>query len=143
MVNQLPDAPVLNVLADPTRRAVVAMLAQRPRPAGELAEACAMSKPGLSKHLRLLRSSGVVEEYRIPQDGRVRMYRLRREPLDEVARWVTELRTFWAHQLAAFAEYVRTEAGAQGSARRRPRGRIPGRRSERNGRGRHGRASQR
>src|SRR3989304_488693 len=84
MVNHIPDAPVLDVLADPTRRAVVAMLAARPHPAGELAAACAISRPALSRHLRLLRSRDVVEEYRIPQDGRVRMYRLRREPLDDV-----------------------------------------------------------
>ena len=125
MVNQLTDAPVLDVLADPTRRAVVAMLAARPHPAGELAAACAISRPALSRHLRLLRSRGAVEEYRIPQDGRVRMYRLRREPLDDVARWAATLQSFWAHQ------------------RRRPRGRIPGRRSKRDGRRRHGRASQR
>ena len=143
MVNQLPDAPVLDVLADPTRRAVVAMLAARPHPAGELAAACAISRPALSRHLRLLRSRGAVEEYRIPQDGRVRMYRLRREPLDDVARWAATLQSFWAHQLAAFAGFVRTEAGERSKAWRRPRGRIPGRRSKRDGRRRHGRASQR
>src|SRR3990172_6899031 len=84
MVNHIPAAPVLDGLAAPPRRAVVAMLAARPHPAGELAAACAISRPALSRHLRLLRSRDVVEEYRIPQDGRVRMYRLRREPLDDV-----------------------------------------------------------
>lgn len=122
MVNQLPDAPALDVLADPTRRAVLTLLAVRPRAAGELAASCRISKPALSRHLRLLRARRVVEEFRIREDGRVRMYRLRREPLDEVARWTAGLQAFWAHQLAAYAEVVRREARGLKSRRRRSRG---------------------
>ena len=137
MVNQFTDAPALDLLADPTRRAVVAMLARRPRPAGELAAACAISKPALSRHLRLLRSRRIVEEYGIARDGRVRMYRLRREPLDDVARWAARLRGFWALQLTAFQRFVRTEAGQR--APRRPGTRIPKPRRKQQGRRRHSR----
>ncbi len=128
MVNQLRDAPVLDVLADPTRRAVVALLAARARPAGELAAAFPISKPALSRHLRLLRSRGVVEEYRVPRDGRLRMYRLRREPLDDLARWTRRVRGFWKDQLTAFEEFVRTEAAGRAQKRRRPQ-RLADRRS--------------
>ncbi len=125
MINHFPDAPALDVLADPTRRAVLMLLATRARPAGELAAAFPISKPALSRHLRLLRSRGLVEEYRVRRDGRVRMYRLRRPPLDDLVRWTRTLQAFWKDQLTAFEEFVRTEAAGRPQKRRRPRPRTP------------------
>jgi DNA-binding transcriptional ArsR family regulator len=118
-------ALVLDVLADPTRRAIVALLAERPRPAGEFAERFGISRPAISRHLRILRSRGLIEEHRIPQDGRVRMVRLRGEPLDDVARWAAQLQAFWTQQLQAYQEFIAAEArrevkdaGTRGRARR-------------------------
>src|SRR5260370_23574479 len=74
----------LAALADPTRRHVVELLRERPRRAGELAAACAMSGPAMSRHLRVLRASGLVEveveAERSGHDARLRIYQLRPEP---------------------------------------------------------------
>jgi DNA-binding transcriptional ArsR family regulator len=93
-------------LADPTRRAVVDLLRQRPRRAGELAEAFAMSAPAMSRHLRVLRKTGLVVEDALDDDARVRLYRLRAEPFTELRHWLDEVESFWSDQLSAFAEHA-------------------------------------
>lgn len=110
MVNQISDAAPLDVLGDRTRRRIVVTLAARPRPAGELAGLFRITKPAVSRHLRLLRAKGVVEEFRIPEDGRMRMYRIQPHALDQVRRWTDEVHAFWDHQLNAFAEVAREDA---------------------------------
>ena len=87
-------------LADPTRRAVVDLLRREPLRAGELAEALDMSPPAMSRHLRVLRASGLVEEEHDGDDARVRVYRLRREPFDALRRWVEDVEDFWSRELA-------------------------------------------
>lgn len=104
----------LAALADPTRRGVVELLRKRPRRAGELAASLAMSAPAMSRHLRVLRRTGLVEEDHQGEDARVRRYRLRPEPFRELGRWVDEVEAFWAGELAAFKEYAER-------TRRRPR----------------------
>jgi len=96
----------LAALADPTRRAVVERLRRRPCRAGELAAALDTSAPAMSRHLRVLRTRGLVEEARGEGDARVRMYRLRREPFDALRTWVEEIEAFWGDQLDAFREHV-------------------------------------
>lgn len=104
-------------LSDPTRRAVVELLRSEPRRAGELADALAMSPPAMSRHLRVLRESGLVEEERPHEDARVRLLRLRPEPFDELRHWIDEIERFWSGQLASF------RAHAEQRARRRERDR--------------------
>src|SRR5688500_18032374 len=70
----------LTALADPTRRAVIDLLRRRPRRAGELAEAFRMSRPAMSRHLRVLRTTGLIEPAAEAEDARARVYRLRPEP---------------------------------------------------------------
>ncbi len=96
----------LVALADPTRRAVVELLRQQPRRAGEGAEALGPSRPALSRHLRLLRETGLVEEEAPPEDARARVLSLRREPLAELRGWRAELERFWAGQLQGFQAHV-------------------------------------
>jgi DNA-binding transcriptional ArsR family regulator len=96
----------LTALADPTRRAVIDLLRQRPRRAGELAEAFAMSPPAMSRHLRVLRKTGLVVEDALDEDARVRLYRLRAEPFAELRHWLDEVESFWSDQLSAFAEHA-------------------------------------
>jgi DNA-binding transcriptional ArsR family regulator len=91
-------------LADPTRRSVVDLLRKKPRRAGELASSLAMSAPAMSRHLRVLRTTGLVEEDPTGDDARVRVYRLRPGPFRELRRWIDEVETFWAHELDAFKE---------------------------------------
>ncbi|HWD27771.1 MAG TPA: metalloregulator ArsR/SmtB family transcription factor, partial [Rhizomicrobium sp.] len=72
---------VLAALADPQRRRVVDLLSERPRPSGELADAVGVSAPAMSRHLRTLRETGLVEERHDGLDARVRVYSLRPEPM--------------------------------------------------------------
>ncbi|GAC1305152.1 MAG: metalloregulator ArsR/SmtB family transcription factor [Ktedonobacteraceae bacterium] len=106
MVNELDTT--LAALADPTRRQVVELLREHPRRAGELAAAAAMSGPAMSRHLRLLRASGLVEveEERIDQDARLRVYRLRPEPFVALQAWLDQVQAFWTDQLEAFKAHA-------------------------------------
>ena len=96
----------LAALADPSRRSVVDLLRRQPRRAGELAEALSMSPPAMSRHLRVLRRTGIVEEEGLEHDARVRLYRLRPERFAELRDWLTEVESFWAGQLDAFREHA-------------------------------------
>lgn len=93
-------------LADPTRLAVIGLLSQQPRRAGELADTLDLTPPALSRHLRILRRSGLVAEEGIEADARVRIYHLRREPFDELGAWLEDVRQFWTGQLDAFKTHV-------------------------------------
>src|SRR5256885_14922734 len=106
-------------LADPTRRHVVELLRERPRRAGELAAASAMSGPAMSRHLRVLRASGLVEvefeEEQVDLDARVRVYRLRPEPFVDLQAWLDQVQAFWSDQLEGFKAHVeRTQKGEDG-----------------------------
>ena len=96
----------LGALADPTRRQVVDLLRKHPRRAGELAAAVAVSPPAMSRHLRVLRIRGLVEEEREDRDSRVRVYRLRREKFAELQGWLREVEAFWTDQLDSFRAHV-------------------------------------
>ena len=98
-------------LADPTRRQVIDLLRQRPRRAGELAEALDMSPPAMSRHLRVLRHSGLVEEDSADDDARVRVYCLRPEPFAGLRDWLDEVEAFWTDQLAAFKAHAERTRG--------------------------------
>jgi DNA-binding transcriptional ArsR family regulator len=93
-------------LADPHRRLVVELLRERPRRAGELAEAAGLTPPAMSRHLRTLRQSGLVEETHPEFDARVRVYALRPEPMVHLLRWLEETERMWSQQLAAFKAHL-------------------------------------
>lgn len=94
---------VFSALADPTRRAVLDMLRQGSLPAGQIAGAFPISRPAISKHLRLLREARLVRECR---DGRRRVYQLNAEPLKGVAAWLGEYRAFWQSSLRNLKTFV-------------------------------------
>jgi DNA-binding transcriptional ArsR family regulator len=96
----------LAALADPHRRAVVNLLRERPRAAGELAKAVGLAPPAMSRHLRTLRQGGIVEESHPDFDARVRIYALRAEPMIDLMRWLEETERLWSKQLAAFKAHV-------------------------------------
>jgi len=114
MVNDL-DA-TFAALSDPTRRHVVELLRERPQRAGELANACAMSNPAMSRHLRVLRTTGLVEvaadEEHARQDARLRVYRLRPERFVALSAWLDAVQTFWADQLSAFKAHTEAKVRA-------------------------------
>lgn len=102
------DATLL-ALADPTRRRVIDLLRAEPRRAGELAAAFDMVPPAMSRHLRILRETGLVEESGLPHDARVRVYQLRREPFTELRSWLEQIERFWVDQLAAFKAHAESK----------------------------------
>jgi DNA-binding transcriptional ArsR family regulator len=96
----------LTALAEPTRRRVVELLLVKPRRPTELSEAFAMSPPAMSRHLRVLRQTGLIEEQRDDDDARVRVYRLRPEPFRDLQTWLERMETFWEEQLGSFKNHV-------------------------------------
>lgn len=106
----------LTALADPARRAVVDLLQREPRCSSALADALELSRPAMSRHLRVLRQAGLVEEASLEHDARVRVYRLRREPFAKLRVWLDDVEGFWTAQLTAFKRHAesRHERGAPG-----------------------------
>jgi DNA-binding transcriptional ArsR family regulator len=96
----------LLALADPTRRRVVDLLRKTPQRAGDLAEALSISPPRLSRHLRVLRKCGLIEDGGLEQDARVSLYHLRPERFARLRTWLDEVEQFWTTQLAAFKTHV-------------------------------------
>jgi DNA-binding transcriptional ArsR family regulator len=93
-------------LADPTRRKVVGLLGVRPRKAGELASSFPVSRPAVSKHLRVLREAGLVEAEKV---GRAQVYRLRPGGIVEAREWMEKTGRFWDVTLDAFRRHVEEE----------------------------------
>ncbi len=104
-VTYSPEA-TFQALADPTRRAVLDLLRRGSQPAGEIAQAFPVSRPAISKHLRLLRRAHLVREHR---EGRHRVYRLNPEPLRAVDSWLDQYRNFWKMNLANLKNFVEAE----------------------------------
>jgi DNA-binding transcriptional ArsR family regulator len=98
--------PVFAALADPTRRRLLELLAAGERSAGSLAGEFGISRPGVSRHLRVLREAGLV---RCRDDGPRRVYSLDPGPLAEVEEWLGPWRGFWAQRLDALDTEVRRE----------------------------------
>lgn len=89
---------VLRALADGSRRTVMDALTNGPATAGELAALLPIARPGVSRHLRVLREAGLVE---VRQDAQRRVYSLRLEPLAEVDEWLGRYRALWEQRLDA------------------------------------------
>jgi DNA-binding transcriptional ArsR family regulator len=104
---------VLTALADPSRRRAVELLRERPRRAGDLADALGLSAPAMSKHLRALRRSGLVEESHPDFDARVRIYALKSGAMDGLKAWVAQTERLWAGQLASFRAHVEKRRGGK------------------------------
>jgi DNA-binding transcriptional ArsR family regulator len=104
----------LAALADPTRREVVDLLRKKPRRASEIARELSMSRPAMSRHLRLLRKTGLVTKDELEHDARVRVYRLERGPFAELRTWLDEVEGFWKTQLAAFKAHAERKGRAKG-----------------------------
>ncbi len=105
-------------LADPTRRAVLDLLRRGSQPAGQIADAFPVSRPAISKHLRLLRRAHLVREHR---EGRHRIYDLNPEPLRAVDSWIEQYRTFWMNSLSNLKAFVEAEHARETQASRKPK----------------------
>jgi DNA-binding transcriptional ArsR family regulator len=99
-----------SALADPTRRAVLDLLRRGSRPAGQIARAFPISRPAISKHLRLLRRASLVRERR---QGRLRVYELDARPLKTIDSWLGSYRMFWQANLSSLKHFIETERPKQ------------------------------
>ncbi|MFF1674855.1 ArsR/SmtB family transcription factor [Streptomyces sp. NPDC058256] len=104
----MSDASPWTALADPNRRAIVALLLERPRPVGEIVEASGLSQPSTSKHLRVLRDAGLV---RVRQDAQRRVYALDPAPIAELDAWLSPYRKLWNESLDALGRRLDRTAG--------------------------------
>jgi DNA-binding transcriptional ArsR family regulator len=91
------------VLAEPSRRAILALLASGERSVGDLESALNLSQPSVSKHLRVLRDAGFVEA---TIDAQRRVYRIRPEPLQEVDAWIAPFRRYWSARVDALERHL-------------------------------------
>lgn len=98
--------PAFEVLAEPNRRRILDLLREHERPAGELVGALALSQPGVSRHLRILREAGLVS---VRGDGQRRLYSLRPAPLAEIDAWLAPYRQFWTERLDALERHLDEE----------------------------------
>jgi DNA-binding transcriptional ArsR family regulator len=99
-------ATTFDVLAEPSRRDILDLLRDGERSVGELVDHLALSQPGVSKHLRVLRDAGLVE---VRPDGQRRLYELRAEPLAEIDAWLSPYRRFWSDRLDALERHLDEE----------------------------------
>jgi DNA-binding transcriptional ArsR family regulator len=93
-------------LAEPNRRRILDVLRDGERPAGDLVEALAISQPGVSKHLKLLREAGLVS---VRADGQRRLYSLEPRGLADLDAWLMPYRRFWAGRLSALDAHLERE----------------------------------
>src|SRR5215471_14606358 len=104
MVTQESD--VYHAIADPTRRAILDRLRDGGLAVNEIASRFDVSRPAISKHLRVLHQAHLVQEAR---EGRNRIYRLNPEPLRELDRWLEHYRRFWSLNLMSLKKHVESK----------------------------------
>ncbi len=104
MVSDRPaERDVFQALADPTRRAILGLLRHGSQPVGSIARDFPVSRPAISRHLRILREAQLVSEIKI---GRNRLYELNAAPLRSVDDWLAHYRHMWQHQLRNLKRFV-------------------------------------
>lgn len=94
---------VFEVIAEPSRRAILSLLAASEQSVGEIERQLRMPQPAVSKHLRVLRDAGFVEA---SVDAQRRLYRLKPEPLREIDAWLAQFRRFWSVHLDALERHL-------------------------------------
>ena len=94
---------VFEIIAEPNRRAILSLLVSSQQSVGEIERRLRMPQPSVSKHLRVLREAGFVES---TVDAQRRLYRLKPEPLQEVAAWLAPFRRFWSAHVDALERHL-------------------------------------
>jgi len=92
-----------DIIAEPNRRAILSLLGSSQQSVGEIERRLRMPQPTVSKHLRVLREAGFVEA---TVDAQRRLYRIRPEPLQEVAAWLAPFRRFWSAHVDALERHL-------------------------------------
>src|SRR5271156_5445840 len=105
------------IIAEPSRRAILSLLATSERSVGDIEEELRLSQPSVSKHLRVLREAGFVGS-RV--DAQRRLYRIRPEPLMEVDAWLSPFRRFWSAHVDALERHLDRKKRASGKTAKKP-----------------------
>ncbi len=116
---------VFEIIAEPSRRAILSLLVSSQQSVGEIERQLRMSQPTVSKHLRVLRDAGFVES---TVDAQRRLYRLKPGPLQEVDMWLAQFRQFWSAHVDALERHLdrmekstSTKKKKEKTTRRKPR----------------------
>jgi DNA-binding transcriptional ArsR family regulator len=104
------ERDVFQALADPTRRAILEVLRHGSQPVNGIARDFSISRPAISRHLRVLREADLVKEIKV---GRNRLYQLHAEPLRDIDQWLAHYRHMWQHQLRNLKRFVETKGKEQ------------------------------
>ena len=115
-----PLDQTFGALADPTRRAILARLAEGEASVGELADPFAISLPAVSRHLKVLETAGLIRRHKA---GRVHRCRLDPAPIRQAAGWIAQYRRFWDGQLDQLARYLEQEINQETDREEKPRDR--------------------
>ena len=107
---------IFRAIADPTRRAILDLLREQGRPAGDIARSFPVSRPAISRHLRLLRRASLVREHR---EGRRRIYRLNPGPLSDVDDWLEPYREAWTERLERLKTFVEADQEKESERRKK------------------------
>jgi DNA-binding transcriptional ArsR family regulator len=97
---------VFQAIADPTRREIIHLIARKPLPLNSIAENFEVSRPAISKHIKILTECGIVT---IHTRGRERYCEARLQKLSEVSQWVDYFRVYWNQKLDALGEFLERE----------------------------------
>jgi DNA-binding transcriptional ArsR family regulator len=107
-------------IADPHRRAIISLLAEKKHTLNEVASKFTISRPAVSKHVKILNECGLVE---FIDQGRERFCVLKAEPLQEVSGWIDQYRKFWEDRLDALELYLAELQAKEQEAVKKPAGR--------------------
>jgi DNA-binding transcriptional ArsR family regulator len=110
----MPSDAAIEVLAEPSRRQILDLLRDGERSVGELVDGVQLSQPAVSKHLRILRDSGLVN---VRADAQRRLYRIRPEPLIELDAWLATYRALWTESLDRLEQHLDNKT-SQGKEKR-------------------------
>ena len=97
---------VFQAIADPTRRAIINMLSSQSLNLNAVAENFDISRPAISKHIKILTECGLIE---IKQQGRERYCEAKLQKLNEVSKWIEQYRVFWTKKLDALENFLATD----------------------------------
>lgn len=101
---------IFNAVAEPRRRDILTFLAERERPVSEIVEGVNLDQPSVSKHLRVLRETGLV---RMRCQGRQKFYRTNAEAIRPLHEWADTFQKYWAHQLNRIKQRAEAAAGSK------------------------------
>jgi DNA-binding transcriptional ArsR family regulator len=112
--------PAFAIIAEPSRRAILSLLASSERSVGDIEKQLNLPQPSVSKHLRVLREAGFVAS-RV--DAQRRLYRIKPEPLQEIDAWLAPFRHFWSAHVDALERHLDRMDQSTSTKRKTRRGR--------------------